>query len=144
MAAAAVIGGAIAPAAHASATPPPPPPPPVIDCGDNANPFAGMKLEGLRAGSMESWPSRCKAWHLMLTPDRAARHYSGGTFFAYYPDTGEFQDFLLGDILERTVDTPGRVVLSPVSDGRLEVRYGNPGEPRKARIIASATPRKGH
>lgn len=77
----------------------------------------------------------------MLTKERAVQQYGGGTLVAYYLDTGGFDDFLLGDI--RECRHPREVVLSPLWEGRVEVRYGDPDEPQNERIVAFVTPRKG-
>ncbi|WP_372405755.1 hypothetical protein [Streptomyces luteireticuli] len=112
---------------------------------DDDNPFRWMELDGLRADFRFMCPAgRCVGfWSLVLTEDLAQREFRGGKFFAYAPATGEFGFFLDTDIAVHTVDRPGQVRLvdSPFmrSHPRVEVRYGDPAHPDRARVVASAT-----
>ncbi|MEV4439219.1 hypothetical protein AB0K09_09380 [Streptomyces sp. NPDC049577] len=109
------------------------------------NPFDVMDLDGLRATHEFMCPAgHCvDYWSLVLTEDRLGRHYSGGRFFVYAPATGEFSFFLNTDIATRTVSRPEQVRIVDVdflrSHPRVEVRYGNPDHPRKARTVATST-----
>ncbi|PSJ30333.1 hypothetical protein B7P34_01855 [Streptosporangium nondiastaticum] len=109
------------------------------------NPFRWMELEGLRADFRFMCPAgRCAGfWSLVLTDDIAQQKFKGGKFFVYAPATGEFSFFLDTDIAVRTVDHPGQVRLVDTefmrSHPRVEVRYGNPDHPGRARVVASAT-----
>ncbi|WP_344118473.1 hypothetical protein [Streptomyces blastmyceticus] len=112
---------------------------------DDDNPFRWMELDGLKAEFRFMCPAgRCVGyWSLALTEDVAAKTYAGGKFFAYAPATGDFGFFLDTDIAARTVDHPEQVRLIDSdfirSHPRVEVRYGNPEQPRKAKVVASAT-----
>ncbi|MFF7725733.1 hypothetical protein [Streptomyces sp. NPDC008001] len=118
--------------------------PATISAGDD-NPFRWMELDGLRADFRFMCPAgRCVGfWSLVLTDDIARQKFEGGKFFVYAPATGEFSFFLDTDIAVRTVDHPGQVRLVDTefmrSHPRVEVRYGNPGHPGRARVVASAT-----
>nr|BBA30762.1 hypothetical protein [Streptomyces sp. HA201] len=112
--------------------------------GDD-NPFRGMELDGLRADFRFMCPAgHCVGfWSLVLTGDSAQQKFEGGKFFVYAPATGEFSFFLDTDIAVRTVDQPAQVRLVDTdfmrSHPRVEVRYGDPERPDRARVIASAT-----
>ncbi|MFI9722900.1 hypothetical protein ACIHFE_25135 [Streptomyces sp. NPDC052396] len=112
---------------------------------DDDNPFRRMELDGLRADFQFMCPTgHCVGfWSLVLTKDVAQQDFDGGKFFVYAPATGEFSFFLDTDIAVRTVDHPGQVRLVDIefmrSHPRVEVRYGNPGQPDRARVVASAT-----
>ncbi|MEU1376001.1 hypothetical protein ABZ442_20435 [Streptomyces triculaminicus] len=112
---------------------------------DDDNPFRWMELDGLRADFQSMCPAgHCvRFWSLVLTDDIAQRKFQGGKFFVYAPATGEFSFFLDTDIAVRTVDHPGQVRLVDTefmrSHPRVEVRYGDPGHPGRARVVASAT-----
>lgn len=112
---------------------------------DDGNPFRWMELDGLRADFRFMCPAgHCVGyWSLVLTKDVAQQEFKGGKFFVYAPATGEFSFFLDTDIAVRTVDRPGQVRLVDSefmrSHPRVEVRYGDPGHPDRARVVASAT-----
>ncbi|MEV4923805.1 hypothetical protein [Streptomyces roseoverticillatus] len=112
---------------------------------DDDNPFRWMELDGLRADFQFMCPAgHCVGfWSLVLTDDIARQKFKGGKFFVYAPATGEFSFFLDTDIAVRTVDHPGQVRLVDTafmrSHPRVEVRYGDPGHPDRARVVASAT-----
>ncbi|WKU48851.1 hypothetical protein Q3V23_34985 [Streptomyces sp. VNUA116] len=118
--------------------------PATTDAKDD-NPFRWMELEGLRAEFRFMCPAgHCAGfWSLVLTDDIAQQKFKGGKFFVYAPATGEFSFFLDTDIAVRTVDHPGQVRLVDTefmrSHPRVEVRYGNPDHPGRARVVASAT-----
>ncbi|WP_424888933.1 hypothetical protein [Streptomyces sp. XH2] len=132
---------AATPATTAPATPASPA---TINAGDD-NPFRWMELDGLRADFRFMCPAgHCVGfWSLVLTDDAAQRKFEGGKFFVYAPATGEFSFFLDTDIAVRTVDHPRQVRLVDTefmrSHPRVEVRYGDPGHPDRARVVASAT-----
>ncbi|MFI2077339.1 hypothetical protein [Streptomyces triculaminicus] len=112
---------------------------------DDDNPFRWMELDGLRADFQHMCPAgRCVGfWSLVLTDDIAQHKFEGGKFFVYAPATGEFSFFFDTDIAVRTVDHPDQVRLVDTefmrSHPRVEVRYGDPGHPGRARVVASAT-----
>ncbi|MGW2597916.1 hypothetical protein [Streptomyces klenkii] len=112
---------------------------------DDGNPFRWMELEGLRADFRFMCPAgHCVGfWSLVLTDDVARQKFEGGKFFVYAPATGEFSFFLDADIAVRAVAHPGQVRLADTefmrSHPRVEVRYGDPDHPRRARVVASAT-----
>ncbi|KNB49938.1 hypothetical protein AC230_24715 [Streptomyces caatingaensis] len=112
---------------------------------DDDNPFRWMELDGLRADFRFMCPAgHCVGfWSLVLTEDVARQKFEGGKFFVYAPATGEFGFFLDTDVAVRTVGRPGqvRIVDSEFmrSHPRVEVRYGDPGHPARARVVASAT-----
>lgn len=124
---------AVAPVAGAAAT------------AAEENPFEGIDLEGLKAEKRFMYPAghRVAYWALVLDEERASRTYSGGKFFLYAPATKEFGWFLDTDIATRTVEHPRQVVIADRefirSHPRVEVRYGNPDQPRKARVVARTT-----
>ncbi len=109
------------------------------------NPFEGIDLEGLKAEKRFMYPAghRVAYWALVLDEERVSRTYSGGTFFLYAPATKEFGWFLDTDIATRTVKNPRQVVIADRdfirSHPRVEVRYGNPDQPKKARVVARTT-----
>lgn len=109
------------------------------------NPFRWMDLDGLRAEYRFMCPAgHCVGyWSLVLTDEVARRPYRGGEFFVYAPATGEFGFFLNTDIATRTVRHPSQVRLVDSdftrSHPRFEVRYGDPAQPKKARVVATAT-----
>ncbi|MDT0452320.1 hypothetical protein [Streptomyces hesseae] len=109
------------------------------------NPFRWMDLDGLRAEYRFMCPAgHCVGyWSLVLTDEVAKRSYRGGEFFAYAPATGEFGFFLNTDIATRTVRHPRQVRLVDSeftrSHPRFEVRYGDPAQPKEARVVATAT-----
>ncbi|MGK5545132.1 hypothetical protein ACSNOH_10425 [Streptomyces sp. URMC 127] len=109
------------------------------------NPFRWMELDGLRADFQLMCPAgHCVGfWSLVLTDDVAQQKFKGGKFFVYAPATGEFSFFLDTDIAVRTVDRPRQVRLVDTefmrSHPRVEVRYGDPDHPNRARVVASAT-----
>ncbi|MEV5242567.1 hypothetical protein AB0K89_26195 [Streptomyces cinnamoneus] len=126
--------GAVAPAAGtAGAT------------ASDENPFRHIDLEGLRAEKRFMYPAGHPVafWALVLDDERVSRTYRGGTFFVYAPATGEFGWMLDTDIATRTVKDPRQVVIADLdflnSHPRVEVRYGNPDQPRKARTVARTT-----
>ncbi|ARZ71752.1 cytotoxic protein [Streptomyces albireticuli] len=132
-----------------AATPDPPAPATAataatINAGDD-NPFRWMELDGLRADFRFMCPAgHCVGfWSLVLTDDVAQQKFRGGEFFVYAPATGEFSFFLDTDIAVRTVVHPGQVRLVDTdfmrSHPRVEVRYGDPDRPDRARVVASAT-----
>ncbi|MEV4505631.1 hypothetical protein [Streptomyces klenkii] len=112
---------------------------------DDGNPFRWMELDGLRADFRFMCPAgHCVGfWSLVLTDDVARQKFEGGKFFVYAPATGEFSFFLDTDIAVRAVTHPGQVRLVDTeflrSHPRVEVRYGDPDHPRRARVVASAT-----
>ncbi|MGW1072022.1 hypothetical protein [Streptomyces sp. NPDC002537] len=116
-----------------------------VSVRDDDNPFRWMELDGLKAEFRFMCPAgHCVGyWSLVLTEDVAAKKYTGGKFFVYAPATGDFGFFLDTDIAARTVDHPEQVRLIDSdfirSHPRVEVRYGNPEQPRKAKAVASAT-----
>ncbi|MCQ8773885.1 hypothetical protein [Streptomyces telluris] len=118
--------------------------PATVNAGDD-NPFRWMELDGLRADFQFMYPAghRVGFWSLVLTDDVAQQKFAGGKFFVYAPATGEFSFFLDTDIAVRTVDHPRQVRLVDTefmrSHPRVEVRYGDPDHPRRARVVASAT-----
>lgn len=132
----AVTPGTNAPVAAATPAP--------IDAVDD-NPFRWMELDGLRADFQFMCPAgHCVGfWSLVLTDGIAQQKSEGGKFFVYAPATGEFSFFLDTDIAVRTVDHPGQVRLVDTefmrSHPRVEVRYGDPDHPGRARVVASAT-----
>ncbi|WP_184346482.1 hypothetical protein [Streptomyces olivoverticillatus] len=136
------LGLSLAPAAQA-VTPHPTPSAPAP--ASSENPFRWMDLQGLKAEYRFMCPAGTCVdyWSLVLTEDVAAKHYAGGRFFAYAPASGEFGFFLDTDIAVRTTDSPDgvRLVDSPFTrhNARFEIRYGNPDQPRKARVVATAT-----
>ncbi|MGX8905807.1 hypothetical protein ACR820_11350 [Streptomyces netropsis] len=109
------------------------------------HPFEAMELDGLKVKRLTMWPAGhpVSFWALVLDDKRAGEKYSGGKFFVYAPATKEFGWFLNTDIVQRTVSHPGQVVIVDSeflrSHPRVEVRYGNPDRPEKARFVASAT-----
>ncbi|MCF3103023.1 hypothetical protein IPZ58_15710 [Streptomyces roseoverticillatus] len=109
------------------------------------NPFRWMELDGLRADFQFMCPAgHCVGfWSLVLTDDIAQQKFKGGKFFVYAPATGEFSFFLDTDIAVRTVGHPDQVRLVDTefmrSHPRVEVRYGDPDHPERARVVASAT-----
>ncbi|GAA0485245.1 hypothetical protein GCM10009544_53520 [Streptomyces stramineus] len=109
------------------------------------NPFRWRELEGLKAVQRVMYPAGHPVtyWALVLDEETAARQYSGGKFFLYAPATGEFGFFLDTDIAVRHATRPGQVVIVDSefmrSHPRVEVRYGNPDKPKKARTVATAT-----
>ncbi|MGX1855207.1 hypothetical protein [Streptomyces sp. NPDC055299] len=111
---------------------------------DDENPFRWMQLDGLRADFQFMCPAgHCAGfWSLVLTDTVAQQKFEGRKFFVYAPATGEFSFFLDTDIAVRTVDHPGQVRLVDTdfmrSHPRVEVRYGDPGHPDRARVVASA------
>ncbi|WP_327323816.1 hypothetical protein OG735_15850 [Streptomyces sp. NBC_01210] len=118
-----------------------------VNAGDG-NPFRGMELDGLRAGFQFMCPAgHCTGfWSLVLTDNVAQQRFGGRTFFVYAPAAGEFSFFLDTDIAVRTVEHPSQVRLADTeflrSHPRVEVRYGDPEYPDRARVVASAaTPR---
>ncbi|WP_329154636.1 hypothetical protein OIU81_36200 [Streptomyces sp. NBC_01454] len=114
-----------------------------INAADD-NPFRWMQLDGLRADFQFMCPAgHCAGfWSLVLTDTVAQQKFEGRKFFVYAPATGEFSFFLDTDIAVRTVDHPGQVRLVDTdfmrSHPRVEVRYGDPGHPDRARVVASA------
>ncbi|MCC2277142.1 hypothetical protein LKL35_17210 [Streptomyces sp. ET3-23] len=115
-----------------------------INAGDD-NPFRRMELDGLRADFQFMCPAgRCVGfWSLVLTDHVAQQKFEGHKFFVYAPATGEFGFFVDTDVAVRTVDRPAQVRLIDTdfmrSHPRVEVRYGDPGHPDRARVVASAT-----
>ncbi|MFI9235448.1 hypothetical protein [Streptomyces sp. NPDC053079] len=109
------------------------------------NPFRWMELDGLRADFQYMCPAgHCVGfWSLVLTDNVAQQKFEGRKFFVYAPATGEFSFFLDTDIAVRTVDHPRQVRLVDTefmrSHPRVEVRYGDPDHPDRARVVASAT-----
>ncbi|WP_058041993.1 hypothetical protein [Streptomyces roseifaciens] len=109
------------------------------------NPFRWMELDSLRADFQFMYPAghRVGFWSLVLTDEVAQQKFEGGKFFVYAPATGEFSFFLDTDIAVRTVDHPSQVRLVDTefmrSHPRVEVRYGDPDHPGRARVVASAT-----
>ncbi|MEU8585142.1 hypothetical protein [Streptomyces abikoensis] len=128
----------------ASAATPPAAPTPRASVADD-NPFRWMDLDGLRAEYRFMCPAgHCVGyWSLVLTDEVAKRSYRGGEFFVYAPATGEFGFFLDTDIATRTVRHASQVRLVDSdftrSHPRFEVRYGDPAQPKKARVVATAT-----
>ncbi|MFF5130091.1 hypothetical protein ACFY41_24535 [Streptomyces syringium] len=128
-------GPAVAPAARDVAA--------VAPAADH--PFEAMELDGLKVKRLTMWPAGhpVSFWALVLDEKRAGEKYSGGKFFVYAPATKEFGWFLNMDIVQRTVSHPGQVVIVDSeflrSHPRVEVRYGNPDRPERARFVASAT-----
>ncbi|MCC3778531.1 hypothetical protein [Streptomyces sp. UNOB3_S3] len=122
-----------------------PPARPAAASASEENPFRWMDLEGLRAEHRFMCPAgHCVGyWSLVLTDEVAKRPYKGGEFFAYAPATGEFGFFLDTDIARRTVKHPRQVRLVDSdftrSHPRFEVRYGDPSQPKQARVVARAT-----
>ncbi|MCH0541453.1 hypothetical protein I3F58_18185 [Streptomyces sp. MUM 203J] len=112
---------------------------------DGKNPFHGMELDGLRADFGLMCPAgHCAGfWSLVLTDSVMRQEFEGREFFVYAPATGEFGFFLDTDIVVRTVDHPGQVRLVDTdfmrSHPRVEVRYGDPDRPDRARVVATAT-----
>ncbi|SPE47633.1 hypothetical protein SNS2_0038 [Streptomyces netropsis] len=112
---------------------------------DDDNPFRWMELDGLRADFQFMCPAgHCVGfWSLVLTDDVAQQKFEGGKFFVYAPATGEFSFFLDTDIAVRTVGNARQVRLADTefmrSHPRVEVRYGAPDQPGRARVVASAT-----
>ncbi|GGR10453.1 hypothetical protein [Streptomyces netropsis] len=112
---------------------------------DDNNPFRWMELDGLRADFQFMCPAgHCVGfWSLVLTDNVAQQKFEGHKFFVYAPATGEFSFFLDTDIAVRTVDHPSQVRLVDTefmrSHPRVEVRYGDPDHPGRARVVASAT-----
>ncbi|MFI1258677.1 hypothetical protein ACH4U6_33535 [Streptomyces netropsis] len=112
---------------------------------DDDNPFRWMELDGLRADFQFMCPAgHCVGfWSLVLTDNVAQQKFEGHKFFVYAPATGEFSFFLDTDIAVRTVDHPSQVRLVDTefmrSHPRVEVRYGDPDHPDRARVVASAT-----
>ncbi|UQA92076.1 hypothetical protein [Streptomyces halobius] len=115
-----------------------------INANDD-NPFRWMELDGLRADFQFMCPAgHCAGlWSLVLTDNVAQQRFEGRKFFVYAPATGEFSFFLDTDIAVRTVDHPSQVRLVDTdfmrSHPRVEVRYGDPDHPDRARVVASAT-----
>lgn len=115
-----------------------------INANDD-NPFHGMELDGLRPDFQFMCPAgHCVGfWSLVLTDNVAQQRFEGHKFFVYAPATGEFSFFLDTDIAVRTVDRPGQVRLVDTdfmrTHPRVEVRYGDPDDPDRARIVASAS-----
>ncbi|KIZ15827.1 hypothetical protein [Streptomyces natalensis] len=111
---------------------------------DDDNPFRWMELDGLRADFQFMCPAgHCAGfWSLVLTDNAAQQKFEGGKFFVYAPATGEFSFFLDTDIAVRTVDHSSQVRLVDTdfmrSHPRVEVRYGDPDDPDRARVVASA------
>ncbi|WP_205041803.1 hypothetical protein [Streptomyces cinnamoneus] len=142
----AALGLAVAQGATASAaTPPSQDTTAKATTSADDNPFRWMDLDGLRAEYRFMCPAgHCVGyWSLVLADEVAQRRYAGGEFFVYAPATGEFGFFLNTDIASRTVKKPAqvRVVDSDFtrSHPRFEIRYGNPDQPKKARVVATAT-----
>ncbi|MHA7960073.1 hypothetical protein ACX9I7_20180 [Streptomyces sp. L500] len=118
---------------------------PAAASASEENPFRWMDLDGLRAEYRFMCPAgHCVGyWSLVLTDEVAKRPYRGGEFFVYAPATGEFGFFLDTDIATRTVRHASQVRLVDSdftrSHPRFEVRYGDPAQPKKARVVATAT-----
>ncbi|MCH0564884.1 MULTISPECIES: hypothetical protein [unclassified Streptomyces] len=112
---------------------------------DDNNPFRGVELDGMRADFQLMCPAgHCAGlWSLVLTDDVLQQEFEGRRFFVYAPATGEFGFFLDRDIVVRTVDRPSQVRLGDTdfmrSHPRVEVRYGDPDRPDRARVVATAT-----
>ncbi|MBN0048490.1 hypothetical protein JS756_31200 [Streptomyces actuosus] len=112
---------------------------------DDFNPFRGMELDGMRADFQLMCPAdHCAGfWSLALTDDVMQQEFEGRKFFVYAPATGEFGFLLDTDIVVRTVDHPSQVRLVDTdvmrSHPRTEVRYGDPGHPDRAGVVATAT-----
>ncbi|MEV4435485.1 hypothetical protein [Streptomyces sp. NPDC049585] len=109
------------------------------------NPFKVMDLDGLRAEYRFMCPAgHCVGyWSLVLTDEVARKRYAGGEFFVYAPAKGDFGFFLDGDIATRTVKKAAQVRIIDSeftrTHPRFEVRYGNPEQPKKARVVATST-----
>lgn len=110
---------------------------------DDDNPFLWMELDGLRADFQFMCPAgHCAGfWSLVLTDNVVQQSFEGGKFFVYAPATGEFSFILDTDIAVPTVDHPSHVRLVDTdfmrSHPRVEVRYGDPDHPERARVVAS-------
>lgn len=114
-------------------------------CASPAFPFRGLRLDGLAAEKHLNWPGGpCPVyvWVLRLDDARRQESYSGGEFFLYDPlAAGTFGGFINGDILVQAVTSPERVTFMSIApQGRTEVRFGDPGRPHLARVVAAATP----
>ncbi|MDH2391171.1 hypothetical protein QCN29_20730 [Streptomyces sp. HNM0663] len=115
-----------------------------INAEDNT-PFRWMELDGLQS----DFRSMCPAGHcagfrsLVLTDDVMQQEFEGHKFFVYAPATGEYGFFPDSDIVVRTVDHPSQVRLVDTglirSHPCVEVRYGDPDRPDRARVVATAT-----
>ncbi len=145
VAATAALGLSLAPGAVAATAPAAPARAATATAQAEENPFRWMDLDGLRAEYRFMCPAgHCVGyWSLALTDKVAKQRYAGGEFFLYAPAKGDFGFFLDTDIATRTVRKPGqvRIVDSDFtrSHARFEVRYGNVNEPKKARVVATAT-----
>ncbi|MET9603251.1 hypothetical protein [Streptomyces sp. NPDC006459] len=142
--AAASLGLVLAQGAQAAEAPTPANP--ASACQTPASPFKGAKLDGFKAEMRINFPAHpCPiyVWVLRLDEERLGRRYSGGEFFLYDPVNKEkFGGFLSGDIMTSTVSRPEYVSVSQdnvLPAGRTEVRYGNPGHPAVARVVATVT-----
>ncbi|MEU7137329.1 hypothetical protein [Streptomyces sp. NPDC046261] len=140
-----VAQGAQAAAPSPIAAPVAPATPTAAAAAPEENPFEGIDLEGLKAEKRFMYPAghRVAYWALVLDEERVSRRYSGGAFFLYAPATKEFGWFLDTDIATRTVRDPRQVVIADRefirSHPRVEVRYGDPDQPRTARVVARTT-----
>lgn len=78
-----------------------------------------------------------------VTPATTATAAASKADVDYAPATGDFSFFLDTDIAVRTVANAGQVRLVNTefmrSHPRVEVRYGDPDHPGRARVVASAT-----
>ncbi|MFD7029277.1 hypothetical protein ACFWAR_14705 [Streptomyces sp. NPDC059917] len=112
---------------------------------DSPNPFAWAELDGLRARQLTTWHGGQPLSHWALTLDEAtaARAYAGGVFFLYAPATGDRGLFRNLDVISATVKDPRQVVVTDAqfirSHPRVEVRYGDPAQPDRARVVATST-----
>ncbi|MFI5983476.1 hypothetical protein ACIBEA_21680 [Streptomyces sp. NPDC051555] len=109
------------------------------------NPFAWAELDGLRARQVTTWHGGQPLSHWALTLDEAtaARSYTGGVFFLYAPATGDRGLFRNLDLVSATVKDPRQVTVTDAqfirSHPRVEVRYGDPAQPERARVVATST-----
>ncbi|MFC5143530.1 hypothetical protein [Streptomyces aureoversilis] len=109
------------------------------------NPFAAIDLQHLKAEQRIMWPAGHPVpfWALVLDDETVSKRYADGEFFVYAPATHEFGWFLDTDIATRAVRNPHQVVIADSdflrSHPRVEVRYGNPDRPQRARVVATAT-----
>ncbi|MFJ7205851.1 hypothetical protein ACIQWR_20235 [Streptomyces sp. NPDC098789] len=112
---------------------------------DTPNPFAWAELDGLRARQLTTWHGGQPLSHWALTLDEAtaARSYTGGVFFLYAPATGDRGFFRNLDLVSATVKDPRQVTVTDAqfirSHPRVEVRYGDPAQPDRARVVATST-----
>lgn len=112
---------------------------------DTPNPFAWAELDGLRARQLTTWHGGQPLSHWALTLDEAAaaRSYTGGAFFLYAPATGDRGWFRNLDLVSATVKDPRQVIVTDAqfirSHPRVEVRYGDPAQPERARVVATST-----